>query len=65
MLVQVRPVIDYVSLSLGGDSFKRMPDPTPELHANLDYAASKLPSKSAPGMKYPRVFIGEYRFMLR
>eukprot|EP00882_Tetradesmus_deserticola_P025941 GHRQ01028533.1.p1 GENE.GHRQ01028533.1~~GHRQ01028533.1.p1 ORF type:complete len:402 (+),score=109.73 GHRQ01028533.1:134-1339(+) len=62
VLGAVSPTIDYVSLSLGGDSLREV-NPAPALHKALDYANAKLPAKR--GVPGPRVFIGEFYFDMR
>uniref|UniRef100_A0A383VL34 Glycoside hydrolase family 42 N-terminal domain-containing protein n=1 Tax=Tetradesmus obliquus TaxID=3088 RepID=A0A383VL34_TETOB len=58
----VRPVIDYVSISVGGDSLREV-NPAPALHKAMDFANQKLPAK--PGVPGPRVFAGEFYFDMR
>ena len=61
IIPQIKPVIDYVSISVGGDSLK---DWNPNgLWGTLDYAKSKLPAKA--GVPEPRIFVGEFYFPLR
>eukprot|EP00879_Flechtneria_rotunda_P023895 GHRR01025305.1.p1 GENE.GHRR01025305.1~~GHRR01025305.1.p1 ORF type:complete len:319 (+),score=71.55 GHRR01025305.1:298-1254(+) len=59
---QVKPAIDYVSVSVGGDSLREV-NPTVAFHKTLDYAHRQLPYKR--GVPEPRVFAGEYYFDLR
>jgi len=59
---KVRPVIDYVSVSVGGDSLREW-NPTNNLHVTMDYARSRLPFKS--GVPEPRAFVGEFYFSIK
>jgi len=61
IIPRVRPVIDYVSVSVGGDSMQDW-NPTNNLHLTMDYARSRVPKKA--GVPEPRTFMGEFYFPL-
>ncbi|KAF8072403.1 hypothetical protein HT031_000062 [Scenedesmus sp. PABB004] len=58
----VKPALDYVSISVGGDSLREW-NPSPALHRAMDAAAAALPAKA--GVPQPRVFVGEFYFDMR